>query len=214
MATFNEVKQHDDRNIRKILEMAIFVRPYEEDFAPFNAIWGADGLIIPDGFVGVGKTTKSDGATWTRAQDTTDVESHGYSEPSRRDITSDVSGLTFTMQESKRTSMELYHDQDLSGVTVRPAGAGFYFDKPARPTARRWTVLGLGKDGDGPDAVYVARVLPRAQVTEMSDQSWTEENELQYPATMTGYTDTGWGTSIREIWGGPGLNAAAMGFGS
>lgn len=209
--TFNDVKDHDRSLIRKILEMAIFVRPYSADSTPITSIWTpAAGLTIPSGFKSVGLTTKDEGTTWTRNQETSDTTSHGYAQPTRRDILSDVSGVNFIGQESNRTNMELYHDMDLSGVTAGPNG--FYFDKPSRPTSRRWEVLGLGKDGDGPDAIYVARILPEAQVTEMSDQSWQEGQELRYPCTLTGYVHEGWGTSLRELWGGPGLDAEAMGF--
>lgn len=209
--TFNDIKDHNRANIRKILEMAIFVRPWASDSTPVTQIWDGTDLVLPTGFVSVGLTTKDDGATWTRDQETSDVTSHGYAQPTRRDILSDVSGVNFIGQESKLQTMELYHDMDLSSVTT-DANGNFHFDKPSRPTSRRWEVLGLGKDGDGPDAIYVARILPEAQVTEMTEQSWAEGTEVRYPVTMTGYVHEGWGTSLREIWGGPGVDHAAMGF--
>ena len=214
MATFDEVKEHDQSNIRKVLEMAIFVKPFEDGDTEITSIHDGTGLVIPTGYVGVGLTTKDDGATWSRAVETSDTTSHGYAEPSRRDVTSDVTGLAFVMQESKRTSMELYHGIDLSAVTpdASASGGGFFFDKPARPAQRHYRVLALGKDGDGPDAVYVARWLPNAQVTERSDQAWKEDEEVKYPATLTAYVDAAFGTSFRELWAGPGLDHAAMGF--
>lgn len=212
MATFTEAKGHNPANIRKILEMAIFVKPHEDADTDITQIYvAATGLVIPTGYVAVGMTTKEDGANWTREQESSDTTSHGYAEPTRRDITSDVSGLGFTMQESKRQAMELYHGLDLSAVTTDSEG-NFYFDKASRPAQRDYRVLALGKDGDGPDAVYVARWLPKAQVTENAEQAWSEENELNYPATLTAYTDPVVGTSFREIWGGPGLDHEAMGF--
>ncbi|MBW8171793.1 hypothetical protein K0651_01855 [Ornithinimicrobium sp. Arc0846-15] len=211
VVTFKEAKKHDRSNIRKILELAIFVRPAQDDSTPVTAIWGPDGLIVPTDLQPIGLTTKDDGATWTRSQETSETTSHGYAQPTRIDVVSDVSGLTFTGQESKRTVMEVYHDLDLSGVTT-DADGNFYFDKPDRPSQRRWEVWGIGKDGAGPDAIYTARILPEAQITEMQDQAWTEGDETKYPCTMTGYVHEGWGTSLREIWGGPGLDHEAMGF--
>lgn len=211
MATFNEVKGHDQSLIRKILEMSIFAKPVEEGDEEITQLWDGEGLVIPEGYTPVGLTTKDDGATWTREQETADVTSHGYAEPTRRDITSDVSGLSFIMQESKRQSMEMYHNMDLSSIET-DANGNFYFDKPPRPQQLQWRILALGKDGFGLDAVYVARWLPNALVSEQADQAWSEGEELRYPATLTGRLDEEFGTSFREIWGGPGLKHEAMGF--
>ena len=92
------------------------------------------------------------------------------------------------------------------------AQGNFYFDRGSRPVSRKWRVLAIGKDGDGPNAIYVAKWLPKAQVTENGEQAWTEGDEVKYPATLTGKTDEQFGTSYREIWGGPGVDHAAMGF--
>lgn len=210
--TFEEVKDHNKNNVRKPLELAIFVKPWEEADTDIETVWTeTDGLTVPAGYKSVGMTTKDDGAAWSREQDTADVEAHGYAEPVRRDIISDVTGLAFTMIESRLQAMELYHGLDLSEVST-DADGNFYFDKAARPVQRRYRVFALGKDGAGPDAIYMARWLTNAQVTENGEQAWTEGTEVQYPATFTAYHDEGVGTSIREIWGGPGLNHEAMGF--
>ncbi|AZS11710.1 major tail protein [Arthrobacter phage Maja] len=211
MVTFNEAKGHNTSNIRKILEMAIFVKPVEDADTAITKVYDATGLVIPTGYLPVGVVTKGDGASWTRDQDTSDVESYGYAEPTRRDITKDVNGLAFTMQESKKTVMELYHGLDLTAITT-DADGNFFFDKASRPVQRRYRVFALGKDGDGPDAVYCLRWLPNAQVTESGEQAWSEGDEVKYPSTLTAYTDPTFGTSFREIWGGPGLDHTAMGF--
>lgn len=212
VTSFNQAKGHDRSNIRKILEMAIFVKPEEDADLAITKIWSAaEGLIVPAGYMPVGLVTKDDGASWTRDQEASDVTSYGYGEPSRRDITSDVSGLSFTMQESKKLTMELFHGLDLTAITT-DADGNFFFDKPSRPAGRKYRVLGIGKDGDGPDAVYQARWLPSAQITENGEQAWSEGDEVKYPASFTAYTSDQFGTSFREIWGGPGLDHAAMGF--
>lgn len=212
MATFSAAKGYNGANVRKVLEMAIFVKPYDEADTAITKVWSTTTqLTIPTGYLPVGMTTKDDGATWSRDQESSDVNTYGQSEPVRRDITKDVSGLQFVMQESKRQTMELYHGLDLSAVAT-DADGNFYFDKPSRPAQPYYRVLAIGKDGDGPSAVYIARWLPRAQITENGEQAWTDGDELKYPATFTAYTDATVGTSFREIWGGPGVDHAAMGF--
>ena len=210
--TFDEQSGHQPANIRKILEMAIYVKPWKADDAEITTIWAAaDGLVVPDEYMPVGLTTKDDGATWSRDQESSETTSFGYGEPTRQDIIGDRSGLAFTMQESKRTTMELYNGLDLSTVTT-DADGNFFFDKPSRPVKIRYRVLAIGKDGDGPDAVYLARWLPDATITENGEQAWSEGDEIRYPATFGARTDKAVGTSFREVWGGPGLDHAAMGF--
>jgi hypothetical protein len=211
MATFTEAKGHNPSNIRKVLEMAIFMKPWEADDEEITSIWGASGLVIPADYKPAGMVSKSDGATWSRDQETSDVESYGYAEPTRSDIIKDVTGLAFTMQESMKLSMEVYHGLDLSAITTDAQG-NFFFDRAARPVSRKWRVLAVGKDGDGPDAIYIAKWLPKAQVTENGEQAWSEGDEIKYPATLSGKTDEAFGTSYREIWGGPGVDHVAMGF--
>ena len=211
MATFNDIKGHNPKNIRKILEMAIFVKRYADADEEITSIWDGTGLTLPAGYESVGLTTKSDGATWQRDQEVSDVTSHGYAEPTRRDILSDQTGLNFTAQEAKRTTLELDKGVDLSAV-MPDANGNLVIDKPSRPQPLYWRVLAIGKDGDGPDAIYVVRWLPRAQVTENAEQNWSEESELTFPSTFSAYTDPEVGTSMREIWAGPGLDHAEMGF--
>lgn len=210
--TFKSLKGHQGANERKVLEAAIFVKPWAADDTEIKTIWTAlGGLIVPTGYKPVGHITKSDGVSWSRDQSSSDVESFGYGEPTRRDITKDVVGLAFTMQESKRTAMELFHGLDLSTVLTDTDG-NFYFDKASLPVSRKYRVLAVGKDGDGPNAIYMARWLPNAQITEAGEQTWQDEAELNYPATFTAYTDDVFGTSMREIWGGPGVDHVKMGF--
>ena len=211
MATFNDIKGHNPKNIRKILEMAIFVKRYDDADEEITSIWDGTGLVLPAGYESVGLTTKSDGATWQRDQEVSDVTSHGYAEPTRRDILSDQTGLNFTAQEAKRTTLELDKGVDLSGVEP-DANGNLVIDKPSRPQPLYWRVLAIGKDGDGPDAIYVVRWLPRAQVTENAEQNWSEESELTFPSTFSAYTDPEVVTSMREIWAGPGLDHEEMGF--
>lgn len=209
MSTFTERRAANPANVRKILDFAIFVKPWEDDDEEIKSIHGPDGLVIPDGYQSLGLISK-DGETWNRDQQVADVTSHGFSEPVRRDITSDQSGLQFTAQESKLQNIELYHGVDLSGLEI-DADGNFVWDKPSRPAPKDLRVLAIGKDGADADAVYLARWLPRAQVTEVGSQTWSEDNELVYQMTLSAYMDVAVGTAMREIWAGPGFKAEDFG---
>lgn len=213
MASFTELKSGNDANIFKALDFALFVKPYEKITDEIESIWStADGLMVPPDYEPLGYTTKGD-TSWSRDQNWSEVESHGESEPTRRDNTRDVEGLSLTAQETNAVVLALYKDMNLDGITPDTDG-GIRIKKGSRPAGRHWHVLGVAKDGDGPNAVYVARWLPRAQVTEMGAQNWSEDSELQYPMTLTAKTDPDVGSSMVELYGGPGWDAAARGFGA
>lgn len=212
MPTFSELASKNQTLIRKGLEGAIFVKRYDDGDAPIVSLKDGSGLLaLPTGYEDVGYVTKDQGANWTRNVETSDVNSLGAAEPTRRDITTDQTGLAFTAQESKALTMGLLDGVDLSAATFSTTGNVSY-DKPDRPASVYYRVLALFKDGEGVDAVYFAKWLPRAQVTEPGEQSWNEENEVQYPLTFTAFVDPVAGTSIRSMWAGPTATLTAMGF--
>lgn len=213
MPAFSELQNHMDTLIRKGLQGSVFAKPWVEGDAEIETLVDATGLLaIPTGYTDVGRITKDDGVGWTRDIESSDTTSLGAGQPTRRDITSDVTGLTFTMQESKRQVFELYEGIDLAGVT-QDANGNVSWDKPDRPASLRYRVFVLFKDGEGVDAFYFAKWLPRAEVTDRGEQTWSEENELQYPVTMTAYLDSDAGTSIRSLWAGAPAALTSMGFG-
>lgn len=212
MPSFSDLQNKQEDLVRKGLSGSVFCKRYEEGDDEIEALLDAEGLLaLPPGYVDVGHITKDDGVGWTRDIESSDVTSLGRAEPVRRDITSDVSGLTFTMQESKKRVFELYDGVNLTDV-VADANGNVSYDKPDRPANIRWRFFVLFKDGEGVDAVYFAKWLPKAEITDRGEQSWNEENELQYPVTVTAYNDSEFGTSARSLWGLPASKRAAMGF--
>lgn len=212
MPTFNEIQEHFQELIRKGLEGSFFVKRHDSADTPITALKDAAGLLeLPPGYTDVGLLTKEQGLSWTRDITSSDTNSLGYSEPTRRDVTGDVTGLQFTAQESKLQVFELYDGVDLTGVTADAAG-NVYWDKPDRPASLHYRGLALFKDGDGADAIYFGSWLPRFQVTDRGEQSWNETNEVLYPMTVTAFTDSVVGTSKRQLWAGSAETLAKMGF--
>lgn len=210
--TFDSVRDPNVKNIRKALAGAVFVKRYADADTPITKVWTvAGGLLVPAGYVDVGILSKGSAVKLARDTNTSDVESWGYTQPTRRDITSDVTTIQFSMQESKRTAMELHGGLDLSAV-LPDADGNIVIDKPTRPQTLDWRVFVLSKDGDGADAIYWLDWLPNAQVTAMEDQEYSDANEKIYTVTMTGYEDPVVLTAHRTIWGGPGIDDVAMDF--
>lgn len=213
MPTFSELQDRASELIRKGLEGSVFIKRYAEGDDPIDALGDADGLLaLPSGYEDLGWITKDQGMTWTRDIETSDVTSLGSAEPTRRDITSDVSGLQVTVQETKALTLGLYEGLDLSSTT-HDADGNVVIDKPDRPASIFYRVLAIMKDGDGADAIYIAKWLPRAQVTERGEQVWSEENEAQYAFTFSAFVDSTMGTSQRLlVWSPTVGHVEAMGF--
>lgn len=215
MATLAELQNRANDLIRKGLDGSVFVASYSEDTEITALMSESGGLTaLPSAYKDAGYITKDQGVSWSRDIDTSDVESLGAAEPTRRDIVSDVTGLEFTMQETKALTLELYEGLSLADVTAAAAGthANVKFDKPDRPASIYYRVLALFKDGEGADAFYFAKWLPRVQVTDRSEQSWNENDEIQYGVTMTAFVDSEFGTSVRTLLGIPSGKVEAMGF--
>ncbi len=213
--TYAALKNKQNELIRKALEGSIFLAPYSAAL-PTQLTSGAsaDLVELPDGYDDIGWVDKSDGATWSRSVDTSDTESWGAVEPTRRDITKQTDGLKFTAQETKRSTIELYEGVDLSSVTPDATTGEVKFSRPARPSTRNFRAFGLMVDGVGPNTIYVAKLLPKAMVTDTGDQKWTGEDVAGFEVTMTALYDETAGTSMSFFFGGPGWKALLddMGF--
>lgn len=211
MPTLADLQSLVDSNILKGTSGSLFVAPMSvtDEIATLKDATGL--LALPTGYTDVGRITKDQGASWTRSVETSDVTSLGASSPTRTDIVSETRGLAFTMQESKRQVFELHEGMDLSAVTY-DANGNVSWDAPDRPADIYYRVLALFKDGEGADAVYFAKWLPRAKVTDIGESAWNEGTEIQYPVTMTAFVDDTVGTAVRTLWAGSTTRLTAMGF--
>lgn len=213
--TYDELKNLQNDLIRKALEGSVFFAPYASTMPTALTAGAGAGLVpLPDGYEDIGWCDKGDGATWSRSVDTSDVTSWGAVEPTRRDVTKQTNGLKITAQETKRSTIELYEGVDLSTVTPAATTGEITFDSPARPQTRYFRVLGLFQDGVGADAIYIAKLLPRANVTDTGDQKWTDgDDPVGYEVTLTANYDEVSKTAIRHFFGGPGWRARLVDMG-
>jgi len=203
--------------IRKALDAVVFAAPTTAAAVTAITTGAGAGLVtLPVEYQSLGHHTEDDGINWSREVDTADVRSHGSSEPTRRDIVSDVTGLVVLAQETKLQTMEMFHNVDLSSVTPDATTNEIAFNRTSQPATRYYRLLALAQDGAGADTIYFARFCPRASISEYADQPWSKGDELRWPLTFTAYVDDDLGYSMREMWGGPGIAALLddMGFGS
>lgn len=165
---------------------------------------GAALAALPAGYEDLGWTS-TDGISYSRETETSDVQSFGSVEPTRSDITSDTITMSVTAQETKLITLQLYTGADLSTAEAAVTTGEFSIEKPARPGFRYYRVLGLFVDDTNDGELYVARYMPRARVTEFGEQQFTDgDDPISYPLTFTGYEDSTLGYSHRWIFAGPG----------
>lgn len=206
-----DIKSAKSDNIRKILDAVVVVAPMDVEIPDTFTV---DGVLqeLPEGYRSIGWVSKDDAYSWSRDTDMSEVTSHGSVEPTRRDITSDVTGLAMTAQETSRTTLELSNNVDLSNTEV--VDGELSYTRSVAPSTRYWRVIAIGMDGSGPDAFYVINVLPRAMISEYGELSWSDEDALAYPLTWSATVDQNIGYSFRQVLAGPGFVSRAedMGF--
>ena len=213
MASMAELKQeaHDQRLIRKFLDGAAFLAPYS---APMPETWVAeDGqpIALPSDFGGLGIVAKDSGYEFGSDSDQEETEGHGYSSPVRIDTTRTTRTVAMTCLETRRMVLEAYHGLDLSQVAPGANGE-IEFNEPeslARPYTR---LVIIGSDGIGADQWFAAKIMPRAQVTEVESHSWSSDPS-QYGMTWTAFPDPVLGYSVKNIIFGPGAAATAPALG-
>lgn len=203
---FEDLREAKGNLIRKALGGLIMVADMETD-VPEKIMADPEGNLIDfkqAGFKPVGWLTKGDGITFSRETETSNVESFGSMEPTRIDITNDTNSAAFTMQETKRVVMELFYGKDLSDMTM-DANGEFSFTPDAAPSTIYRRVIYIAKDGNGEDAKFIAKIMPKAMVSETSEQSWSSESEVSYGLTMQASSDDELGYAVRHAFGGPGF---------
>jgi hypothetical protein len=209
--SFEDVKDHNEALIRKMLEMSLYLAPWPAgpDITTITDATGTN-LVIPDIYKSVGMTSKDEGLSLTPSIDMSEVGAYGYGAAVRRDVTNRSLETSFTMLESGRLNFEVYHGVDLSGVTYTAAKREIVYNQPDRPESRYYRGLFIGKDGAGAGSIYHAEFTPKLIVTDVEAISWSEEDPVAYGVTMSADMDSAIGTSQRTFWAGPGVTTALL----
>jgi hypothetical protein len=206
---YSTIRDKKTELILKAREGSVFIAPASATgITTLTTGAQSDLAALPTGWKDLGWTT-TDGVSYGRETETSDVNSFGSVEPTRSDVTRDTITMSVTAQETKLLTMGLYTGADLTGETATAVTGEFSIEKPAIPGFLYFRVLGLfiDRDEDGKE-IYMARYMPRARVTEFGEQQFTDGDEaISYPLTFTGYEDGVAGYSHRWIFAGPGFKA-------
>lgn len=208
-SAYDELKNKKSELIRKALDGSAFIAPVSAD--PIEALTDpADRMLkpLPTGYEDLGHVS-TDGFSFGREVEQSDLRAHGAVDPVRSDVTADTSTLTVSCIETKLQTIGLYTGADLEAITADGESGEVVIDKPSRPKGRYYRLLKVSVDlGDGGE-IYIARFFPRAKVTNFDEQSYSSdgENPVSWPVTLTAFTDSALGFSERWLFGGPGWHA-------
>lgn len=206
MVAFSTLQQRNTDLIRKALDGIVLIAPSTATL-PTSLTSGASGDLaaLPAGYIDVGWVDKGDGISRGRSVDTDEVTSLGSATPTRRDISSVDTTVVFTMQETKRISLELYHGVALATDGFDATSKEVTFTESTRPATIFYRCLTLWTDLTGTDAIYGASLYPRVSVTDMDDVTLTDGGgAVTWKVTLTAYVDDTAGYAVKHMYGGPG----------
>ncbi|MFE3572396.1 hypothetical protein ACFXON_23525, partial [Bacillus subtilis] len=181
--------------------------------ASFTSGVSADFQALTD-FTSLGMIGKDNPPSFKPDVKSSDVEAWGALEPPRTDILTRNLSVSMTLIETRKRTLELYSGIDLSNNTADATTNELQWNDPTSPETRYNRVI-LGMiDGSGTKAIYYLRILPRATVTEVGEQSWSQEKALEYNITLHAKIDSTLGYSVKNVLCGPGVGPllAKMGF--
>src|SRR4051812_12993431 len=207
------VKGHNSALVRKMLEMSVYLAPWETTSAISTIVNTSNLLVIPDLFESVGIMDKQQGASVSPKLTIDETSGYGYGAPIRRDVVSRINSIQFTMIESKRRAFEAYNGVDLSGTVGSSIATGkqeLTWTIPDLPAAKYWRVLCLARDGGSANALYHAEFFPRATLTDVNEMKFSDNDPLAYAITMGVDTDSTAGYPQRSFWAGPALSTQLM----
>lgn len=206
--SYAALREKKTQLIRKARDGSVFVAPYSATaITTLTTGSSSDLTALPTNYEDIG-WTNTDGVTYSRSTDISNVSSFGSVEPTRSDVTKDEITMGVVAQETKLLTLGLYTGSDTTGLTATTTTGEVKIAKPARPGYRYYRVLGLFVDDGDAGEIYIARFMPRARVTEFGEQKFTDgDNGIEYPLTFTGYEDSVIGASHVWYFGGPGWKA-------
>lgn len=196
--------------IRKALFGSIFVAEEAAPLVTTATLFDTDGELLPlpvdYGDVGY---INSDGASFPRETESSDLQSWQATEPTRSDLTTDTSSAEWLMQETNPYSVGLY--EDLPFAELGEVGESWTWDKPENPVGYHRRFLFVAQDNYQGLPIYIVKLFPRGKVTEREDQTQNKEDAIEYGVTVTAYRDSAIQTSVRTWVDGPGWRLLAAG---
>ncbi|TDC02280.1 hypothetical protein E1091_01135 [Micromonospora fluostatini] len=206
MPNYAGLKNKLNELIRRARDGSVFIAPRSAD--PIVALTTGTPPVLsplPTGYEDLGWTS-TDGVTFGRETESSQIRSFGSVEPTREDIINDTLTMTVTAQETKLLTIGLSTGVDTTGLEAAAVTGELSIAKAALPNPRHYHVLGVFVDETSDGEIYMARYMPNAKITEFGETAYTSDGDdpVQYALTFTGFEASDLGYSHRWIFGGAG----------
>jgi len=216
MPTFATIQADaDNRNlVRKIQRAVGFLAPLSVELPTTLYTGGTLTDLKAAGFLPVGLVSP-DGYSFSREQESEDVDALGYASPVRSDVTRVPRSITFTPLEKGRKHMyELTLGTDLTGVTQDPTTGEIVIDEPDLPVNAEYRFLVLGDDGAATENWILGKGYGRVKLSATAEEVWGREGAISSEITLNVFTDDEVGVPVRHYIAGTGAvtHKDALGF--
>jgi hypothetical protein len=161
----------DAQKVRVAVTGAVYAGPTAST-APTSAV-----SAVPAGYNDLGYISE-DGVTEAYDEDVQDIQAWQGGAIVRTLISSSKASLSFTMIESKASTLELYH----KGSTMEAVSGGFKIDVKLPNVVRKKFILDV-LDGSTHLRIYV----PDGEVTERGEITYINDETISYNVTITCY---------------------------
>lgn len=208
--TFDALADKNSELIFKPLKGAVLIAPYSTAIPTSFTSGASADLEELTGFTSLGLIGADNPPSFAPTVESSDVEAWGELEPPRTDIISRQMAVSFTTIETRRQALELFSGVDLSATEADAVTHEIAWNDATSPSTTYFRLIFLAVDGAGADAKYFFKILPRASVSDISEQSWAQDSALSYGFTFAPKIDPTLGYSVRNVIGGPGVSAGTV----
>lgn len=200
--------------IRKMLFGSVLVKDYDpadslKNFTPFDATTGglSSTLLTDKGWKDPGYVDEN-GVKFAPAVSTSDTNAWQARLPVRTDFTNATETAQVVFLEDNPITRALFSHKPIN--TAPALGSeGFRLTHDLTPQLVYRSVLFIGVDGSGSNAMYGYKLYPKCLMTKPGEQDWRANKELTWDLTFTPYPDPVAGFAIDEGIDGPGWRALA-----
>lgn len=131
--SISSFKNANEELIISALDIAILLTPVSNPMVEtLEDPTTGDLITLPEHWRSVGLTEKKSGVNIGNETSSTDIESYGESEPTKKIMNKRTGSTDFVMQESNRQALELFHQADYSGIEPSEHGASCFPDRVVR----------------------------------------------------------------------------------
>ncbi|MFD4357891.1 hypothetical protein ACFWPX_35485 [Nocardia sp. NPDC058518] len=198
------IKDAQHELLIKPLDAAVFLAPW---YTPVpTAFTDASSVLqtLPTAYKSVGLIDKKTGIAFARGITASPIESYGELQPSRNDITSDISTIEFEPQQTNALTLALTTNANLDQARANAQSGEVFFAQPTAEQITYYSAIVIAKDGNDAAPVYVFKVMPKVAVSKYGGEQWTSANLMSQKVTLTAFKDDTAGYAVAHGFGGLG----------